>query len=307
MTRIICSNCGKEQRWYEPKKIDPETKKLVCRKCGNVLNSEEEKKEAPVGSSEPNIGKLVLDITASFNSLRKKQRNIIFPSVPVLYLGDLPKFKKSYPKVITAGYNPSNNEFPTNSIYKRFKEIENFKTSNKDAITIYLNSLNNYFNDQPDKWYNSFNLILEGLNTSYYSNLPNRSLHTYLCSPIATDTSWGKLKSSTKFTLSSNGRRFWYRLVEILEPDMILFSVDKEYINRVVIKKLGWKIFKSIKLKADGSPRDKPYDIEITEGRISSKKMHLVYGPPSYLPFGSISNESKVQLGKELMNFLEKQ
>jgi hypothetical protein len=38
----------------------------------------------------------------------------------------------------------------------------------------------------------------------------------------------------------------------------------------------------------------------ITQGRIGDKKTYLVNGVPSYLPFGSVSNEVKLEIGKNL-------
>jgi len=140
------------------------------------------------------------------------------------------------------------------------------------------------------------------LNTSLYPNTSgNNTLHTNLCSPFATDIAWSKLKNSAQYTFSREGRKFWHRLIEILEPDIILFSIAREYLERVMFRKSGWKIYKSITKKKDGSPRSKPYNIEITESRSNSKKIYLVYGQPAYLPFGSLSYNIKLKLGEDLM------
>ena len=139
------------------------------------------------------------------------------------------------------------------------------------------------------------------MNTSFYTNTAgNNTLHTDLCSPFATDITWSKLRISAQYTFSREGRKFWHRLIEILEPDMILFSIAREYLERVMFKKSGWKIFTSITKKKDGTPRSKSYNIEITESRLNSKKMYLVFGPPAYLPFGSLSKNFKLQLGEHL-------
>jgi hypothetical protein len=172
-------------------------------------------------------------------------------------------------------------------------------------MTVYLKGLNNYFAENPDKVHESCIPILDGFDANYYPKAQNTALQTYFCSPIATNVSWGKLKSSAKFTLSREGRDFWNRLVNILKPDIILFSIDKEYLNRVSIKNPGWEVFKRITLKTDGTPRAKPYLIETSEGKLDSKRVLLVYGKPSYLPFGSISYKDKQQLGIDLREMFE--
>lgn len=310
MSDNVCPNCGKKHRWYEVIKKDPITKKQICRNCNTPLHSNDGKKEVPQeildssNSSDSEIKKLVIDIIASFNQIRQNQKVITNPSIPITYFGDYVQYQKSYPKVITVGLNPSHNEFPQKSRFQRFKKAEKLNISselNENRITTYLNSLNNYFKDSPNKWFDTYNPILDGMNTSFYPNTDgNNALHTDLCSPFATDIRWGKLKNSAQYTFSREGRKFWHRLIEILEPDMILFSIARKHLERVMFKKSGWKIFTSITTKKDGTPRSKPYNIEITESRIKSKKMYLIYGQPAYLPFGSLSMEIKLKLGEDL-------
>ena len=67
-----------------------------------------------------------------------------------------------------------------------------------------------------------------------------------------------------------------------------------------MFKKSGWKLFMSITKKKDGTPRSRPYDVEITESRMGDRKMYLVYGQAAPLPFGTLSKNIKTQLGEEL-------
>ena len=247
---------------------------------------------------------LVNDIMNSFNQMRESQKAITYPSIPILYFGDYDQYQKSNPKVITVGLNPSRKEFPKDSPYTKFPETENIditKTLNENDVSTYLSSLNNYFKHNLYNRFDSYDPISNGMNTSYYMNTEgNNTLHTNLCSPFATDVIWSKLRTTTQYTLGREGRKFWHRLIEILEPDMILFSIAREYLERVMFKKSGWKIFTSITKKKDGSTRSKPYNIKITESTSNSKKMYLVYGQPAYLPFGSISKNVKLKLGEDL-------
>jgi hypothetical protein len=186
---------------------------------------------------------LVQDIMLSFNQMRESQKIITYPSIPILYLGDHDQYLISNPKVITVGLNPSHKEFPLESRFTRFPETENIDTSqtlSENNIWKYLTSLNNYFNYKPHNWFDSYDPISNGMNTSYYMNTAgNNALHTNFCSPFATDVQWSKLKTTAQYSLSREGRKFWHRLVEILKPDIILFSTARKHRERVMFKKLG--------------------------------------------------------------------
>ena len=53
---------------------------------------------------------LALHIFNAFQKLKSDQR-IVPNSVPILWFGDLNKYRKSNTKIITVSLNPSNNEF----------------------------------------------------------------------------------------------------------------------------------------------------------------------------------------------------
>lgn len=247
---------------------------------------------------------LVQDIMLSFNQMRESQKVITYPSIPILYFGDHVQYQISDPKVITVGLNPSYKEFPIESRFTRFPETEHIDTSQtlgENDISTYITSLNNYFNHNPQNWFDSYDPISNGMNTSYYMNTAgNNALHTNFCSPFATDVPWSKLKTTTQYTLGREGRKFWHRLVKILKPDIILFSTARKHLERVMFKKSRWEIFSSITKKKDGSSRAKPYDIEVAKIRIGDKKTYLVFGQIIQLPFGTLSKDIKIQLGEEL-------
>ena len=172
---------------------------------------------------------LTNEITIFFNRL-KKRGTILHPSIPILYYGDYLKYQRSNPRVITVGLNPSYHEFPSDSPYIRFQGAEVIDFSdilNEDDFNKYLGTLNNYFKIDPYDWFDSYDRILNGLNTSYYPNtIDNNAIHTNLCSTFATEQTWSKLRNSIQYTLSREGRKVWHRLVELLEPDMILCSIN---------------------------------------------------------------------------------
>ena len=94
------------------------------------------------------------------------------------------------------------------------------------------------------------------------------------------------------------------RLVELLEPDMILCSIARKHMEKMSFKRKGWEVSTSITKKKDGTPREKPYNVEVSEVTIGAKKAYLVYGQAVILPFGSLSLDAKYELGKELSGLL---
>jgi hypothetical protein len=255
---------------------------------------------------------LVTDILTSYNQMRKRLDAISQPSIPIVYYGDYNQYTKSSPKVITIGINPSHLDFPPDSKLSRFPEANKIDFSqyfDEKEYSRYLNAMNNYFKIDPLDWFESYDRVLNGLNTSFYPNTSgNNALHTYICSPFATDPPWSKLKNSTQYTLSREGRKFWLRLLEILMPDMILCSIARKYLERISFKRSSWEVFTSITEKKDGTPRAKPYDIEISEIALAGKKSYIVYGKPLHMrdhePFGSLTFDAKTKLGEDLINLL---
>ena len=147
---------------------------------------------------------------------------------------------------------------------------------------------------------------MKGLYTSYYENATgNKALHTWLCSNLVTEKSWSKLRDSEKYTLSLDGRKFWYTLIENLLPDVILFSVPFQYIQRLKFKKSGWSILTRFTEKNDGTPRQSPYEVLVTDSKILDKHVLLVYGPLIQQPFGTLSNKARFEIGYSLQRKLK--
>jgi hypothetical protein len=122
---------------------------------------------------------------------------VVNPSIPILYFGDEIAYRKSECKVITVGKNPSLNEFCKNNKKQGARQFDikhKFPNWNGTNLTQVLNE---YFKQDPLKqWFSSFEPILRGLKCSYYQNtqFQNIALHTDICSPIATEPTWSKLK-----------------------------------------------------------------------------------------------------------------
>lgn len=119
--------------------------------------------------------------------LRKDFNDILESEcTPVLYFGNIKEAK-----VITAGLNPSENEFRENDVplvgnkrrFLHFSESNNGEIGT-DLITEALLRSEQYFNKNPyQKWFNKYDSFLEGLECSF----KNGSVcHTDYYSPFAT-------------------------------------------------------------------------------------------------------------------------
>lgn len=252
-----------------------------------------------------NIESLVQECFQHYLQTHNTSLPITSPSIPILYFGDYPSYTKSETKIITVGLNPSHREFPPEDRFLRFRKAEKVsKSSNLThlEIQLFLDSLNDYYKDEPySKWFGCFEPMLNGLNSSYYENeYPNRALHTDICSPLATDITWSKLKDRQRARLSNEGNKMWHNLVEILAPDFILISVARRHLDKIRFKRTRWQ--ESIRITQDknGEPRDNPYVVSTSTYTINGKKGILVFGKAANTPFGLISNVQKQEIGDTL-------
>ena len=161
-----------------------------------------------------------------------------------------------------------------------------------------------YFKYKPYNWFDSFEPILNGMSASYYPGKINTALHTDICSPHATYPTWSKLGETHQDTLRNEGKQFWNRLVEILQPDLMLVSIARKYTKMIRYRRSKWETFYRITEKKDGKPRSKPYLIEVAESQVGSKNGYLVFGQAAQMPFGTLSTKHKKQVGEQLVTLL---
>ena len=151
---------------------------------------------------------------------------VVKPSIPVIWFGDMTRYENSSKKIVTIGINPSLNEFEK----PRFSIIDLKKDNAVDEIK---KTLNSYFEYNPYKWFANFEKVLKQFDASYYKgkNRPNIALHIDIYSAIATDPTWGKL---SKFQQNNIQRTdLFKKLFDLLNPDIIIFSVNREVFNAV--------------------------------------------------------------------------
>ena len=199
-------------------------------------------------SFDNSIINLSRECISNFNSFEKNDW-VVKPSIPILFFGDLKEFKKSKFKVVTVGLNPSDNEFKETR-FNITKDI--LKRGNEDR---YLNTLSNYFKNNPYNWFNhEIENLLNRMDASLYNNKINTALHTDLCTPIATDPNWfvlqNKINPKTLKRLSDSGFELWLKLMNYLKPNIILMSVGRDHFEtKSPFNSVKWENFEIIKKK----------------------------------------------------------
>lgn len=144
---------------------------------------------------------------------------VVKNSIPIIWFGDIDKFFSSTKRIVTISINPSLAEFSE----KRFDTNARNYNELKSTLSHYF-KFNPYF-----KWFNQYEKILNVFNSSYYGKLPNTAVHIDVYSAIATDPTWGKLTNTQKEQIKNIG--LFNKLLEILSPDIILFSANKQVFN----------------------------------------------------------------------------
>jgi hypothetical protein len=241
------------------------------------------------------ISKQLKTKTFSHFNRFKNEAHVVSPSLPILYFGDLRAYESSPLKIVTVGKNPSLNEFRLRATddysFVRFP-LWNENTQNLEE------ALNPYFETQPLKqWFSAFEPILNGLGSSYYQGAhPNISLHTDLCSPLATSPTWSLLGSQEKKALYSEGIELWKQLISELQPDVILVSVPEHlYVSIFQPEKEELIAFQE---KKNGEARKQAYRVWKSSFKLNTKSAKVIFGQAANKPFDTISAEQKIEIGK---------
>ncbi len=231
---------------------------------------------------------------------------VVKPSIPILFFGDSGRYFRSPLKVVTVALNPSGKEFPEHDRFQRFRPAEGVNPHQLDdrSRDRYLAALDGYFRDRPyHAWFVWFDEVLRGMGASYYDGEGSGALHTDLCSPLATDPTWSGL-GDRRARLGQDGFALWHRLVERLEPDVIVVSVARHYRDRIAFARPdGWQPLHSIPRKA---AEKRPY-IAWTQGAIlpTGKSTCLVFGPAAQQPFATLGKDQRRDIGRAVRRHLD--
>lgn len=220
-------------------------------------------------------------------------------SIPVPFFGNLAAYCDSPIKIVTAGINPSNSEFPGNGQHPRFIIPEPLNAENL-AI-----SVSAYFAPPaagrmggPYKWFKScFGRILLGLQAGYsehYSGVPiaNTALHLDFCSPLATNPVWRNLPAQVKDALKDPGYELFQSALAALKPHIVIVSQGIQHRNELFGAD-GW-----LNIQANGIRNDRPVSFKQNEngplivwgiGRVFMRR-----------PFGGLNANEKEVLGQNI-------
>ena len=220
----------------------------------------------------------------------------VSPAIPILFFGDLDAYAESHQRVLTVGLNPSLIEFPAGDPFHRFPLAQDIHYEDRER---YLDALSAYFRTQPyDKWFWSFEPLLNGMSASYYDRQASTALHTDICSPVATDPTWSRLSHADRRVLEDDGRPLWHELLVALRPNVVVLSVARKHLEHIAFEPLGpWEPIHSFHRKRDGTPRSSAYTAMGCWQLVGTEPALFVFCPASQTPLGSISDDQKRELG----------
>lgn len=161
---------------------------------------------------------------------------IVENSIPVIWFGDIEKYQMSPMKIVTVGLNPSWHEFLDDNLVPllsaRFCKVELSSYANSEIATLY-DTLNAYYDGKGANPYMSYfrqyEKLLNGIKASYFGNFcQNTAVHIDAYSAMATLPRWGELDISVQEMLKARGKKLYGALVDYLDPDVILISVERQ-------------------------------------------------------------------------------
>ena len=225
------------------------------------------------------------------------------PSIPVLFFGDLEAYCESELRVVTVGLNPSAKEFPKYPDESPFCRFPSAEGITPDEHERYLNALSAYFRSIPYMgWFSAFESMLCGMGTSYHAGKPSTALHTDICSPVATDPTWSRLKRDYRDIqahMKSKGVPLWHKLIKALKPNVVIMSIARKCLLDIEFKACGeWKVICEFDKKKNGGQRKQPYKVCARWYEVCSKPTLFVWGQAAQKPFASISFKQRCDAGK---------
>ncbi len=234
------------------------------------------------------------------------QTFVVQPSIPILFFGDSRAYAKSKRRIVTVALNPSRNEFPADNPFSRFPKANGLHVAMRSAAFCeqYLNSLNEYFQayNDPYDWFDAFRPLLQGLDCGFGPDSKNTAIHTDICSPLATDPTWNNLTYAQREYLQGSGIRIWHRLIEHLQPHLILISVRRKYVEEIGFPAvMQWNTVHTL------PERKKPYEFRHCRVQFDSGlHSEIVFGQAAQTPFGTVSIPHRLRAGQILAGHLFK-
>lgn len=293
---------------------------------------------------EEKLKELVHNTWKHFDKFTDKKQ--VVSTMPILYFGDLEAYKNSKFRIVTAALNPSDMEFTNHKDNKNYTFFR-FPSANKinrehdslnnEEVEAYIQSLNSYFTNKDEnnnltyysKWFNPNEYLLNGIDASYFSKkYENTVLHTDICTPLATNPTWGKgdLNKGLKEELIKSGLALWQELIRYLQPDVILLSAGQDHVRKKQAKDPFGPLnfshdekfhlesieeFLKYETKVNGEPfANGPLIIELHKFMINSKNCYLFYDTGGNGYFKNLGGDKvgvkgrKNEVGQEIKKYL---
>lgn len=225
---------------------------------------------------------------------KRERRWTVAPAAPVLFFGDLLGFEASQFRVATVGLNPSRHEFPMEAPFSRFPGADLDDRS-------YLSALINYFQCSPYRsWFEFYERALLGMRASFYGGAENVAVHTDIGSVIPTDPTWSGLEPSIRRQLMREGVPLWHNLIERLQPDAMLQSTARGWLELFEFTSLtDWERIHTFELTKDGGQRKRPIGLDVRWFSLSTgKSVLLAHLPALQKPLAGLSHDQKRQAGE---------
>ena len=221
----------------------------------------------------------------------------VTPAAPVLFFGDLNAYSVSPLRVLTVGLNPSLHEFPAGKPFRRFPLLTGGGSDREPGR--YVDAMSAYFRTDPyRRWFSAFEPLLNGAGASYYAGETSTALHTDICSPLATDPTWGRLRRTQRAGLEARGGELWHALLEVLCPHVVAVSVARDFLKRIRFAPIAeWQTIHVFTQTSRGDPRKRPYEVRARPYEVGGERSLFVFGQAMQTPFGSLSKKQKYEVG----------
>ena len=216
------------------------------------------------------------------------------------FFGNLDAWLEPPVRVLTVGLNPSRHEFPEHEPFHRFPLAGGPCGRTPSRC---LEAMSACFRTHACRgWFSSFERLLNGMDASDCEGRRSTALHTDICSPVATNPAWHRLHNADREALVRDGYPLWHMLMEKLRPQIVALSIARSYLEDIAFDGLTeWEVLHSVRHKADGSLRRRPYDVQARWYNPSGERSLFVFGAAAQTPFGTLSGCERQKAGSAIL------
>lgn len=249
------------------------------------------------------MDKLLFDAWSEWDCARLEHpEHVPAETAPVLWFGDYPAYRSlpsSSLRLVTVGTNPGPGAFPRNEPWQNYPPV-----TRDTQVPDYVAAMSSYFHrcgSGDQAWFQPYHDFAVGCGYRDYAYL-NGVLHTDLMSPLTTVPIWSNLPDRTQTRLSGVGINLWLRLIELLAPNLLLFSISKRQMQLLLshpsvhVDSVGPIL--RIETTVDGRPRAHPWVAQGANLRWSGLSVKAIFVPKRQNPFGGLDRARIRRLGE---------